>query len=283
MIRNAFPLFCPQILYKDRFGGNLQPFLEMNPAIFFDTDAKEWIVVVRGVNYRKYLNNVFTCYVQPLHSIYWIGRGPSLQNLSWQELKYEYNLPLYSSYWNGVEDIRFITKDTVVCCVPQLHPNGKPAIFTAKLNYERSVLTSFVPCTPNTRTEKNWMPFDKKKVIYEVSPFIVKDIQLNQQEEIPLTPLMKQMLEGYHGSTNGVPYNDGWLFLIHKNLTNKVLHRWMFLKGSSVQVTEPFTFFKDAYIEFPCGLVLENGLLYVSLGVNDCQAFVLELEELPVF
>ena len=285
MIRRTFPLFCPQILYKDRFGGNIQPFQEMNPAIFFDTDTKEWIVLVRGVSYRKYLNNVFTCFLHPLQSIYWIGRGHAVDNLSWQQLKYDLGLPTYRSYWNGVEDIRFVTKDTILCCVPQLHPNGKPSIFKATIDYTRNVLTSFQPCSPNATTEKNWMPFGTSSVIYNVSPFVVKQIDRDEQHIVPLSAEMQATLEGYHGSTNGVPYTGGWLFLIHKNLTNKVIHRWLFWKDSAaqVQVTDPFTFFKDAYIEFPCGLVQENGSLYVSLGVNDCQAFVLELEGLPSF
>ena len=283
MIRNTFPLFCPQILYKDRFGGNLQPFLEMNPAIYFDDTTNVWTVLVRGVNYRKYHNNVFTCFVNPLHSIYWIGQGSSLDNLTWQELKYEYGgMPLYGSHWNGVEDIRFVNKDTVLCCVPQLHPKGQPSIFQAKIDYKRNILTYFTPSLPNERTEKNWMPFNGNRVIYSVCPLIMKDIQTQAKEEIPLTPEQQSTLGGYHGSTNGVQYEGGWLFLIHKNQTNKVIHRWLLIeKDQTIRISPSFSFFKDSYIEFPCGLVYKNNTLYVSLGVNDCQAFVLELDKQP--
>ena len=281
MIRNTYPLFCPQILYKDRFGGNLQPFLEMNPSIFFDSDENQWIVLVRGVNYRKFKNNIYTCYVHPLHSIYWIGRGSSLDALSWEELKYDFgNLPQHSSYWNGVEDIRFLNREEVICCVPQLNPGGRPALFTAKIDYTRNILTYFTPCLPNQTTEKNWMPFERNQVIYSVSPLILKDVHEDKKEEIPLTPNQRAELEGYHGSTNGVLLtDDSWLFLIHKNKTNKVEHRWLRIHSNKTITFSPsFTFFKDPYIEFPCGLVLKEDALFVSLGVNDCQAFVVELD-----
>lgn len=37
-------------------------------------------------------------------------------------------------------------------------------------------------------------------------------------------------------------------------------------------------FLPHSYIEFPCSLVLHEGRLFVSLGVNDDKAFVLELD-----
>lgn len=277
MILKTYPLLCPQILYKDRFGGNFQPFLEMNPAIWFEEG--EWTVLVRGVTYRKFKDNVYTCYLHPLHSIYWIGRGDSLDDLHWSELKYDFGgLPQYSSYWNGVEDIRFLNRDEVVCCVPQLHPKGQPAIFSAKIDRQRNLLTYFTPCLPNQRQEKNWMPFEKDQVLYSVCPLIQKSLYTHHQKEIPLTPSQHANLQGYHGSTNGVLLeDDSWLFLVHKNEANRVIHRWLKLNNSQVTVSSPFTFFKDSYIEFPCGLVQKDGSVFVSLGVNDCQAFVLEV------
>jgi hypothetical protein len=72
---------------------------------------------------------------------------------------------------------------------------------------------------PN-KIEKNWMPFIPKnsdpKVIYSLHPFKIKSIESEDFEEIQLSEWIKQKIEGYHGSTNGIPYNNQTiLFLIH--------------------------------------------------------------------
>jgi hypothetical protein len=41
-------------------------------------------------------------------------------------------------------------------------------------------------------------------------------------------------------------------------------------------------FFAHSYIEFPCSLCEYNDTLFVSLGLNDDKAFVLELEKSAV-
>ena len=92
-------------------------------------------------------------------------------------------------------------------------------------------------------------------------------------------------LVGYHGSTNGVPYmGDHRLFLIHVN-RERSFHRWLLFHPSkkTVQVSDEFTFFQHSYIEFPVSLCEYAGKLYVSMGVNDEAAYILEIEATPRF
>jgi hypothetical protein len=282
-ILNTYPLICPQIVFKDRFQSQ-NAFLEMNPAIWYDEQTELWTVLVRGVNYRKFSNSSFTMYHSPAHSVYWIGEGKDLNTLEFQELKYDYgNLKWYSSYWNGVEDIRFINREYVIACVPQLNPGGGPALFKARINREASLLQNFQPLAPCEKPEKNWLPFpdNKEIVLYSCSPLCIKALETDSIQELPITSSVAKGLEGYHGSTNGVLVNHTYLFLVHKNnVDGRTVHRWLWISQNYliVRVSDPFTFFKHSYIEFPCGLVYKDKTLYVSLGVNDDKAYILRIE-----
>jgi hypothetical protein len=282
-ILQTYPLICPQIPFKDRFG-NQNAFLEMNPAIWFDEITRLWTVLVRGVNYRKFINSTFTLYHSPAHSVYWIGEGYDLNELKFRELKYDFgNLKWYSTYWNGVEDIRFLDKDNIIACVPQLNPGGGPALFKATISRETSLLHSFQPLQPSERPEKNWLPFPGGNlVLYSCCPLNIKTLETDSIQEIPVDSSIQNMLEGYHGSTNGIQVKDYFLFLIHKNNVNgRTVHRWLKISNDfkTVQASNPFTFFNHSYIEFPCGLVYikSNNKVYVSLGVNDDKAYVIEV------
>ncbi len=275
--KKVYPLFCPQIPFKDRFG-NYTPFVEMNPAMIWDSNTQEWIVLVRGVNYRKLANKSFILYATPAHSVYWIARGKELSSLEFKELKVDYGgLPLYHSYWNGVEDARFIDSKTVIVTVPWLHPQGQPTMFVCSL--ENDTLCKFQRCEPSEKPEKNWMPCpDRTSVIYTCSPFVKKDLFTNKQETIAEC----KVLQGYHGSTNGIRWNNSSkvLYLVHKSEADKVVHRWIVHNEltNEIKLSNPFTFFNHTHIEFPCSLQEQNGSLHVSLGVNDEKAFVIEVD-----
>ncbi len=225
-IINAYPIICPQIRFKDRFG-NLSTFAEMNPAIHFNTETNEWCVLVRGVNYRRLADSTFVMLHHPSHSLYWIGRGPNLRDIRFKELNVNFHpSPTYGSYWNGIEDLRFVACDMVTAVVPQLSPDGKPRLFKAHLLHDS--IQSFQLMEPSKGIEKNWMPFGSWSVVYKVCPFIVKNLDEDEQEEIPLTQVQRQVLDGYHGSTNGVKINDAYLFLAHKNFQQgRTIHRWI--------------------------------------------------------
>jgi hypothetical protein len=280
-----WPLLCPQIPFKDRFG-NYSPFLEMNPAAIYDQETQEWIVIVRGVNYRKLVNKSFTLYHHPAHSVYWIAHGPDLDKLVFTELKYSFgSLQQYSSYWNGIEDARFVDPKTVLVTVPQLSPGGQPTMFLCDL-IDKQRLENFTKLEPSTKPEKNWMPFDTNKVIYDVCPLIVKDLRSSQAELFQLPKDLEETLKGYHGSTNGVQWQhpNQYLFLIHK-MEDRMVNRWILLNTNTKEfkVSEPFCFFPHSYIEFPCSLTYHKNKLIVGMGVNDDHAFLVEVDQATIF
>lgn len=295
-------IHCPQIPFKNRYGF-YSAFREMNPAMFYDREKEEWIVLVRGVNYEKQSNNTYALLASPAHSVYWIAHGPSLEKLTFTELQWDYGLPTYGSYWNGIEDARFLDSRRILVTVPQLDSRGQPTIFHASLNDSLTKLTNFQRCEPSERVEKNWMPMPGgTHVIYTVCPLQFKPYDTEKDMfTVPLNSSQKELLEGFHGSTNGVLWKtgdglDGQLYLIHKTIETergphtssgdppkRVVHRWLFLgvKGE-ILVSQLFTFFQHSYIEFPCSLVKKENQVFVSLGVNDSHAIICQVQA-PLF
>jgi len=278
---NIFPIMIPTDMYIDKYG-NTNNYIETNPSIFIDNNGS-YTILVRTINYSKYKNRAFTIYERNSNSVYYVLRGQiynnnfNLDNYTIEKVNVIFDIPRQPSLWYGLEDIRFINSNTLLACIPECNFSS-PCIFQCTLN--KNNITSINKCSPN-KLEKNWMPYTYygiDKVIYSVSPFYIKSVLGDDIEEIELEYTMKNKLTGWHGSTNGINISEGILFLIHKNENEKVIHRWLIFNPDTktVNISKKFTFFKDSYIEFTCSLSYYNNI-FVSIGVNDCKAFIIEL------
>ena len=280
-IRKIHPILLPPKQFKDRFG---QPnaYLDMNPSLFIDPSGNATILI-RRVNYRKFPDKSFTLYEQQAKSEYLILKGHLSQPFCTffvQPLVAE--LPkTYPTYWRGLEDIRFINETSILATIPECHPKGQPALFQGRLIGGR--VSDLQLRAPHDQPEKNWMPFGDNQVIYSVDP-LTKAVLGGSTPSLSLLfteDLKTGYLKDYHGSTNGIPWLKGWLFLIHVN-KERTVHRWLWLSDEP-QCSEEFVFFAHSYIEFPCSLCEYNDTLFVSLGINDDKAFILELDKEAVY
>jgi len=282
--KDIIPIIVPQICFMDKYG-NTNSYVEMNPSLFIEEDGNVTILV-RCVNYKKLNNKDFTLYEDVSKSIYYKITGKiidtqklDIENFEYNILNYNYDLQIFPTYWKGLEDIRFIDKNNVLVTVPELNESGFPSIFKANIN--TNTISNFIPCKPNL-IEKNWMPYfdnKKNKVIYNLNPFIIKSIEEDDSEEIELSEMNKKKLECYHGSTNGIILNKyERLFLIHVN-KNITTHRWLIfnVKTKTIFLSEEFVFFKNSYIEFTCSLSIFNERIFISIGVNDDKAYIIEV------
>jgi hypothetical protein len=68
------------------------------------------------------------------------------------------------------------------------------------------------------------------------------------------------------------------MFLIHEN-RDRVYSKWLLYNPKTKQTTysKEFVFFKNSYIEFTCSLAKYKNRIFVSLGVNDNRAFIIEI------
>jgi len=286
-IERLHPVLVPQIRFQDRFG-HPNAYIEMNPSMYIDQEGFTTILV-RCINYRKFKDKAFTLYQNQSNSTYYIAYGKlkyqeplNLEEFNMSPLIYNYNLPTYPTYWTGIEDIRFVNSTTILTTIPECTPSGNPTIFKATLDINR--IRDFSPCLPNNGSEKNWMPFQdldgSQKVVYSVCPFVVKSLESQEFEKITTTSEYTKELEGYHGSTNGIYYdnmNTTIIFLVHLDK----IHRWikLNLQTKSITFSKEFIFFNNSYIEFPCSLASYKDRYFVSLGVNDDKAFIAEIKK----
>lgn len=281
--KDIIPIMVPQICFHDKYN-NINSYVEMNPSINIDETGKVTILV-RCVNYKKYKELKFTLYGEISNSIFYIITGNlnktnklDIEPFDYNILNCQYNLPIYSTLWKGLEDIRFIDDKNILVIVPELNTSGNPSIFKAEIN--NNTIVNFTSCKPDY-IEKNWMPyFDNTscKVIYSLQPFLIKSIETDNFEEIELSDVNKENLKDYHGSTNGIVLNNNErLFLIHIN-KEITYHRWLLfnIETKDILLSEEFIFFKNSYIEFPCSLTKYNDRFFISIGINDSKAFVIE-------
>jgi hypothetical protein len=282
--KDVIPIIIPPICFQDKYN-NINSYLDMNPSMHIDENGNVKILV-RCVNYKKYSLHDYVLYNSISNSIYYVLEGKitdlnklDIENFDYKPLEYIYNLPVYPCFWKGLEDIRFINTNTILVNVPELHEGGKPSIFKAEIN--NNIVQNFISCKPNNNAEKNWMPYTSEninKVIYSLHPFIIKSIDTDDFEEIELSQEVKEKLQGYHGSTNGIEINKyERIFLIHIN-KEKTIHRWLLFHtySKNVVISEEFVFFKNSYIEFNCSLNKYNDRIFITIGVNDNKSFIIE-------
>ena len=276
---NFVPIVCPQRQFHDRTG-TPNAYVDTNPSLYVDASGNA-TVLVRQVNYRKFKDRSFFVGESQSRSEYYVLYGTYTNSkFTFQEampVSNETNLQRYPTYWYGPEDIRFIDHETILATYPELGPGGNPRIVVGNCTEQGKL--HFTQLLEGQQVEKNWMPFtymNSPFVVYSVSPLRIRPLYVNEMITIHTLP----ELAGYHGSTNGIPFKSGHLFLIHKYET-KTEHRWLYLQlhDRAVAYSEPFTFFEHSYIEFPCSLVeLPDKKLAISLGINDCMANIAIIE-----
>ena len=286
---HIYPIIIPLKMYNDNHN-QCNSLYDMNPSISIDSTGDVQILV-RSVNYRKFYHKIFTLYENHSKSFYTLLTGKihenellNLDNFEVQDILYDYLIPTYPTFWKGLEDIRFINTNSILAIIPECNESGNPSIFRATL--ENNVIHSFISCKPNV-IEKNWMPYtddnNNEMVIYSLNPFKLKKIDDEIFTEITFSEEITKQLENYHGSTNGVKYvslnksDETILFLIHKN-ADKIYHRWLLFnyKTNEIILSKEFHFFKYSYIEFPVSLAMFIERIFISLGVNDDKAFIVE-------
>ena len=283
--KHIYPILVPQKCFIDK-NNNQNSYVEMNPSMFI-TENGNITILVRCVNYIKFYDKGFTLFEPFSNSIYYIINGNIINNeilnldsFITNEIDYKYSTPTFYTYWKGLEDIRFINNNKLLVTIPECNYNGNPSIFYATLN--KTTINNFIVCKPNI-IEKNWMPYininGEEYVIYSLSPFYIKKILDDNLIKIVINEKQQKLLNNYHGSTNGIIYNKIYrLFLIH--ITNeKVYHKWLLfnIETNQIYISNEFVFFNYSYIEFPCSLCEFNERIFISLGVNDNKAFIIEL------
>jgi hypothetical protein len=194
----------------------------------------------------------------------------------------------------GLEDCRLrITQNGigVSATVRDAAPlNGDCRIGIADLDVDRAEFTSLrmLDCLSLQQHEKNWMPLQGSDCwVYAVS-HCGHTVTVDADNSLAGAYLMHrrsaapQIASQFRGGSQFVPFNGGWLGLIHEvaHCGHRAYeHRWVWLDNSLTlkRWSLPFFVRERQAIEFAAGLALVGERLVCSFGVRDAEAWIVEL------
>jgi tetratricopeptide (TPR) repeat protein len=150
-----------------------------------------------------------------------------------------------------------------------------------------------IPGPDPARHEKNWMPFvvdGELHILYMCAPSVVGHLDADTQLVVDSSTSGPPAATHFRGGSQGVPFNDGYLFLVHEVTffdTRRVYsHRFIHLTSSVTKTGErrwditsmscPF-YFRELGIEFAAGLATDGEDLVASFGVRDAEAWLVRM------
>lgn len=205
-------------------------FRMMNTSMVYNETTGTISMMVRAVNYEK-KNRSFELLSGSQDKVfisknYFIEMDTTYRMLSFCEVQDRSRLPIYmSSPFHGYEDARLFQyndKWMFTATYSQLRSYFLPTMVLCTLDGDRAI-TSVLPlkCQDQRCIQKNWLPFVDRQgrllVIYKMSPFIINEINpiTGDYKEIVNVPMPSINFPFARGSCSPIPYNKGYLFLIH--------------------------------------------------------------------
>lgn len=267
-------------------------FLPANPSLTKLGDR--FIANVRCVNYRLLSERT-------LKSVFLTGSDWASQNraIGWSDdISRASEIASLSNRFAGIEDIRMLVIEDRLYASGTSHEDGSSGIilfeFDVNLSLQR---TRSMPSPFAFGQEKNWAPFEKDGMlhyVYSVDPLVVLRVA-DDREGYEIVhgcehePSDISFTTG--GSSQGIPYRDGWLFIFHRRRVQPVVSGtiyvhyciWISRDFSMVRKGAPFVIGRPA-VHFVGGLVEDKGDLLISYGRADSRAWLARVrwQDLPV-
>lgn len=183
--------------------------------------------------------------------------------------------------YRGLEDIRMYNDGNNLCCTTSIFTNwGKVDMRINKLDDNYNVIEEK---TFNIiGVEKNWMPvIGRPGVFVHTVPGVVVDT--NNNDNIIVRDTDRTMR--YSGSTQLIPYKDGYLCICHKRFASDYVkfigwgyfHKFIYWNKDLEIVSESDWFsFMGFPIEFTCGLLVDGDDVIVPFSIFDTSAFIMK-------
>lgn len=210
----------------------------------------------------------------------------------------------YPSVWSfvGHEDVRLVNWEDqlyVSGIRRDIKSNGESRMELCKLDddsvHEYNRIRIPIPGEENGETsycEKNWMPILDKPYHWVKWSNPVQVVRYDKEKHITETVHLsdkKLNIADPRGSSQLIPFNDGYLALVHSTyLWNKetkqamdcqYTHRFLFYNKDFevVKMSDEFTFL-GFDIEFSCGMCLHNKNIIIPFSCKDSTANLLVFE-----
>jgi len=268
-------------------------FLPCNPSIL--KTEYGFLINIRHVNYILGENQKYQLYDGTIKTRNFLCKFDDNYNFMGAN-EIEDDLNNYNFYIKGLEDLRLYQydKNTVRASCTSLEFNNRPRIYDldiiwtgTKYTYSKEHLSIMFDKQMN-RQEKNWLFITPDKILYSLEPFIIIDKQgtilYNNQLDVSLSDLR-------NGAITHLG-DDNYLMVAHHHFNEtfgrKYLNKLIWLKipenleGIKVlAITPSFTIF-DSNVEFISGIVVKNNKIILTVGVEDREAFLLEIDRLNI-
>jgi hypothetical protein len=186
----------------------------------------------------------------------------------------------------GYEDCRLIDNNTFICSTAEFNDKGTPQIAICKFDIDN--IKSVIPLRlyNDDRVEKNWIPFpgDKRKFIYSFFPFVILNVNDDNQCYISNYIEWTLSFEGFRGSSTFIPYNNGYLTLIHycssETAPKSYYHRllWFDVQFETGLISTSFTF-ENRQIEYCLSINISHDMksLIFTYSVYDDRTSIGEI------
>jgi predicted GH43/DUF377 family glycosyl hydrolase len=199
--------------------------------------------------------------------------------------------PRYPSWAVGYEDCRLVYLShsaLATCTVCDRNPAQRPEIAILELQANAVTRVTVLRGPDPARPEKNWMPFVRSgslHLLYSCDPTTVFECDVASGR---LSIVSKQAAPreavAFRGSSQGIPFEGGSLFVVHEpRVAGKAYrHRFVVLdREGAIAAFSPAFCFLGAEVEFCAGLARTEGAFVLTFGVGDCSAWiaVVDVEE----
>ena len=152
----------------------------------------------------------------------------------------------------GNEDLRLFDSNKFMTMCADTNPQGIPQVCYGEFNDEGEI-TKLHPfqLTESLQCEKNWLPFlvnGQTHFIYSWQPLRIYRVA-HDQPELIFEKTFPQQLSSFRGSAPPIPYQDGWLCVIHEVYhaeggRREYFHRlvWLSTDYQTLRFSHPFHF-----------------------------------------
>lgn len=251
--------------------------------------GRSFAMTVRAVNYSL-INGFHVKGDDPSFRsrMFLVSLDSSFRSSEPLEIAFPRDLPILSTETLGFEDPRpFVWREALWCVssVRQVNKDARPEMVLARIDetlQDHPVLVDWqvLPSGMPPRWEKNWMPQvigDELRFIYSVDPTRLLSVTglelINEPARISA--------ETFFGGSQAVPFDQGWLTLIHEfewvDRKRRYFHRFIWLdeKNHLRRVSRRFYMRIRGY-EFVAGMAwhVDERHLVISFSVNDADPFL---------
>lgn len=266
----------------------------LNPSIAYINDTL--YMIQRTVNYNinedgTYDMNGDTSIITKNYLLTLSTTNYSIENIEEISMPIDWPEAVYPLV-KGFEDSRlFKWKNELWCTstVRELNKDGYCEIVLSKISKTDAgrVLSEWKVITPKNidiQHQKNWMPIvtanDELYFLYSSDPTTIIDSEGNIVQSTPT----KYSFESFRGGSQLIPFNNGWLGIIHEcttvaNIKRKYMHRFVWInEHCKIEYISDWFYIKSIGIEFVAGITIVDNRLLISFGHNDSSSWILSIE-----